>query len=299
MKSVEIEVQVPARVPFLYQVMRLPGLKWLLPFIPLVYMAFLLYYSLFSFLKLSVSNESGFTLQYIQEVLTDTFYLKVLWLTVRTATIVTALCLLLAYPVAYLLILIQSVRWKKVILGIVMITLWISLLVRTFSWTVILQDHGIINEFLLSIGVIHEPVQLLYNSTSVVIGMTHVLLPYMILNLYSVMEGIDLRLVQAAQGMGSRPWSAFTKIFFPLSLPGVISGSLIVFVMGLGFFITPALLGGQGNVMIAKLIHDNFHKTLNWHLVASLSLLLIVTKLVILFVGFWISRFSPVLKGDD
>lgn len=298
MQKVKTEAPVLPMVPPLYHVRKIPGLKWLLLIIPLLYTVFLLYYSMVSVLTLSVYDKNGFTFEYVREVLTDTLYLKVLWITLKTAFIVTICTLLIAYPISYLLAVIESAKWKKAIMGIVMITLWISLLVRTFTWTVILQDHGVINEFLQKIGLITQPIKLLYNSIGVTIGMTHILLPYMILSLYAVMEGIDSRLMQAAQGLGARPWRAFLQVFLPLSLPGVMSGSLIVFVLGLGYFITPALLGGQENLVISKLIQENIQTTLNWNLSAALSLVLLATTFILLALAYYVSRLSPLLKGD-
>lgn len=299
MERVNAEAQALIRVPSLLKLSKLPGIKWLLLIVPLLYMLVLLYYSMVSVLKMSIYDADGFTLQYLKETLTDPVYLKVLWLTVKTALFVTIASLVIGYPIAYLLVVIESPRWKQIILGTVMITLWISLLVRTFAWTVILQEHGVINEMLLSMGIIKEPLKLMYNTTGVVIGMTHILLPYMVLSLHSVMETIDQRLMQAAQGLGARPTRAFFQIFFPLSLPGVMSGSLITFVLGLGYFITPALLGGQGNMMISKLIQENIQSTLNWNLASALSLVLLITTFILLSLAYWLSKLSPKLKGDE
>lgn len=296
--KIKTEVPVPSLAPSLHRFVGIPGLKWLLLLIPLAYTVFLLYYSMISVLKLSIYDKNGFTLQYIQQVFTEPLYLKVLGVTLKTAFIVTVATLLISYPIAYLLVVMESKSWKKVVMSLVMITLWISLLVRTFTWTVILQDQGIINKALLSLGLITEPIKLLYNTTGVVIGMTHILIPYMVLSLYAVMEGIDRRLVQAAQGMGARPWKAFLQVFFPLSLPGVLSGSLIVFVLGLGYFITPALLGGQGNMMISKLIQENIQTTLNWSMASAISLVLLAATLLLLGLAAWVSRLSPLLKGE-
>lgn len=299
MEKVNSEAPTFIRVPPLLNFSKIPGIKWFLLIVPLMYMLVLLYYSMISVLKLSFYDANGFTLQYLKETLTDTLYLKVLWITVKTAFLVTVATLVIGYPIAYLSVVIESARWKKIILGTVMITLWLSLLVRTFAWTVILQEHGAINVFLLSIGIIKEPLKLMYNTTGVVIGMTHILLPYMVLSLHSVMERIDQRLMQAAQGLGACPIRAFFQLFFPLSLPGVMSGSLITFVLGLGYFITPTLLGGQGNMMISKLIQENIQSTLNWNLASALSLVLLVTTLILLSLGLWLSKLSPILKGDE
>lgn len=282
---------------FIKQISKIQNLKWLLILIPLVYTVLLLYYSIFSVLKLSIYGENGFTLQYVREVLTDPVYIKVLWITIKTAAIVTFTTLLIAYPLAYLAA-VGSGKWKGSILGIVMVSFWISLLVRTFTWLVILRDHGVINEFLMWLGVIDEPIQLVYNFTGVVIGMTHILLPYMVLSLFSVMDGIDRNVIQAAHGLGAKPMRAFAQIFFPLSLPGVFSGSLIVFVLSLGYFVTPMLIGGPDNIMISELIQQNIQINLNWERASALSILLLTTTLLLLSFAYLFARNLPMLKGD-
>lgn len=298
MANVKTDVNVIARAaPVQYSIIKLPGLKWLLLIIPLLYVVVLLYISIFNVLKLSFVNETGFTIEYIKEVLTGTLYLRVLWITIKISFLVTIFSLLIGYPVAYLITITESKFWKQAILGTVLMTLWISLLARTFSWQVILQEYGALNKLLLTLGIIEEPVQLLYSIWGVVIGMTHILLPYMILSLYSVMDGIDRRLLQAAQGLGAKPFKAFFQIFLPLSIPGIMSGSLIVFVLGLGYFITPAILGGQSNIVIAKLIQENIQMSLNWHMASALSLLLLVTTLLLLSIAHGISKLSPLGKG--
>ncbi len=292
------ELRIPAKqVSFTLRLSRITGLKWLLLFVPLGYIMVLMFFSMFDFFKLSVFNDDGFTLQYLSHIFKTPVYLKVLWLTVKIALIVTFCALIFAYPVAYMLVRTESGLWKKVIFAAVLIPFWISLLVRTYAWTILLQKNGAINKLLLELGIINEPLDLLYNTTGVVIGMTHILLPYMILSLYSVMEGIDQRLLQAAQGMGARPWKAFIQIFLPLSLPGVLAGSLLVFVMGLGYYITPALLGGAGTPMISMLIESNINTTLNWHLASALSLVLFVATLLLLLIALLITRSNPMLKG--
>jgi ABC-type spermidine/putrescine transport system permease subunit I len=289
--------EVSSRIPLVHRLTAIPGLRWILVIVPLFYLVILLYYSIIGILKLSFFDETGFTLKYLHGAFTDPIYLRVLWTTVKTALFVTVTTLLIGYPIAYLLTILRSHKWKRLILGLVIITLWISLLARTFSWVIVLQKHGVINNFLMNIGVINQPLDLLYSFPAVVIGMSHILLPFMILNLYPVMEGIDLQLMQAAQSLGSRPWKAFKQIFLPLSLPGVIAGSLIVFINSLGYFITPALLGGSGNTMLSEFIEININTTFNWHLAAALSFLLLVATFLLLFIAFLFTRSSAVLKG--
>jgi putative spermidine/putrescine transport system permease protein/spermidine/putrescine transport system permease protein len=274
----------------------LPGLKWLLVVIPLVYIVVLLLYPMIGLFKLGIADTSGFTLEYMKQIFTNKVYLDVIWITLKISFLVTVISLLISYPIAYLLIRMESNTWKKIIIALAMIPFWISLLVRTFSWIVMLQDRGVINQTLMGLGIIDEPIKLLYTTAGVVIGMVHVLYPFMFFSLYSVMKGIDQRLHQAAEGLGARPLKAFLQINLPLSLPGILAGSLLVFVMSLGFFVTPALLGGSGEMMISMVIENYINKTLNWHLASALSLVLFVVTIVILGLAFLALRNNAVLK---
>lgn len=275
---------------------KIPGLKWLMMIIPLVYVLLLLIYPMIALFKLAIVDGDGFTFQYLHQVFTKKVYLDVIWITLKISFIVTFISLLISYPIAYLLIRIESKTWKSIILALAMIPFWISLLVRTFSWIVMLQDQGVINQLLMAIGIIDEPIKLLYTTTGVVIGMVHVLYPFMFFSLYSVMKGIDQHLYEAAEGLGARPIAAFFQINFHLSLPGVLAGSLLVFVMSLGFFVTPALLGGSSEMMISMVIENYINKTLNWHLASALSLVLFVVTIIILGLAFLALRNNSVLK---
>ncbi len=224
-----------------------------------------------------------FTLKYYVDFLTVPVYSQVLYLTFRIAAIVTVVCLLLGYPVAYL---IASARPSvgRILLVLVLLPFWVSLLVRSYAWMVILGRAGIVNQLLLGLGVVQEPLQLMFNTLGVVVGMTHILLPFMVLPLYSVMRGIDRRLLQAASNLGASPWRAFWTVFFPLSLPGVGAGCLLVFIQSLGFFITPALLGGSGDVMIAQLIENQVRQLVNWQFASAQAVVLLVAAVVVLAV---------------
>jgi len=296
--KLETEMNPPVVIkgaPLTYRLSRLDGLKWILLAVPLFYILYLLVLPMFGFFKLSVFDENGFTLKYIVDMFSTTIYLNVIWTTIKTATIVTFITLLISYPFAYYIVQMQSKTWKTTIVVVVTISLWLSIIARTFSWSILLQDQGIINKFLINLGIITEPLPLLYNLTGVIIGMSHILLPYMILNLISVMQGIDTRLIQAAEGLGAKPFRAFLQIYFPLSLPGVISGSLLVFVMSLGYYITPALLGGSKDMMISTLISQNITRTLNWNLAATLALFLFIITLLLLLLSYFLVRKNPVL----
>jgi len=196
------------------------------------------------------------------------------------SALVTALTLIIGYPIAYYLA--NNTGWRfAVVLFCIIVPYFTSVIVRTYSWMVLLGRNGAINQTLLSMGVIDAPLPLLYNKMGVLIGMTYVLLPYMVLTLYATMRGIDANLVRAAYGLGASPVYTFRKVYFPLSLHGVISGSLIVFILAIGFFITPALMGGPGDVMIAMLIERAVEITLDWTSAAIMSVALLAMTLVL------------------
>lgn len=191
------------------------------------------------------------------ETYTDIFespvYRLVLGNTLRTALLTTLFCLLLAYPFAYVVNRVGP-KMKMVMFGVVLLPFWTSLLVRSFAWVGLLQDSGLVNSVLLGIGVIDEPLGLIRTPFGILIGMVHVLLPYMVLPLVTTMGNIDPSVLRAAHSLGAGPFKRFARVFFPLSLPGVISGSVLVFVLSLGFYITPALLGGPRDAMIGETI---------------------------------------------
>jgi ABC-type spermidine/putrescine transport system permease subunit I len=163
----------------------------------------------------------------------------------------------------------------------VIVPYFTSIIVRTYSWMVLLGRNGIINQSLQALGIVDEPLALLYTKTGVLIGMVYVLLPYMVLTLYATMKAIDPSLMRAAHGMGAGALYAFRRVYFPLSLHGVLSGSLIVFILAIGFFITPALMGGPQDVMLAMLIERAVEITFDWSAAAVMSLLLLAATLVL------------------
>jgi len=206
--------------------------------------------------------------------------LEVLWITVWIAALVTVLALLAAYPIAYSLC--HAGRGlAAAILVCVIVPYFTSIVVRTYSWMVILGRNGLINQVLLGTGVVDEPVSLMYNRTGVLIGMVYVLLPYLVLTLYATMKTIDANLLRAARGMGASGMFTFLRVFLPLSLPGVISGSLIVYILAIGFFITPALMGGTEDMMLAMLIQREIDINLNWGLASLFALVLLAITLAL------------------
>jgi spermidine/putrescine transport system permease protein len=221
------------------------------------------------------SEQPGFYLDNWVEVLTDSFYRDILVQTLRIAAASTGLCILLGYVPAYFMAR-STTRHKTALILLLMLPFWISYIIRTMSWINILGVSGALNVFLLWTGVISEPVQILYNEGTVILGLVHFLLPFMILNIYVSLEGIDANLIDAARSLGCTGWQAFREVTLPLSLPGLAAGSLLCFVLGAGTYITPVILGGPRNAMFANLVFEAIITQLDWPLGSALSLALLV-----------------------
>ena len=228
---------------------------------------------------LSMSVADGSLAQFEKAAL-DELYIAVLWDSMEIAALVTVLCLALAYPVAAWLVQAGRVGF---ILGMFFLLLpfWTSVLVRTYAWMVLLGRNGVVNRTLRDWGWIEFPLPLLHNLTGVLIGIVHVMLPYMVFPIYAALLRIDPDLTRAAEGLGAPAWRSFLRITLPLSLPGVFAGCALVFVITLGFFITPALLGGGQVMMIAMLIEQQVREFLDWPFAAALATVLLVATLVI------------------
>ena len=203
-------------------------------------------------------------------------YLEVLGRTLAISLSVTLLCLVMGFPVALLLTQVSQ-RTADWLLVLVLLPFWTSLLVRTASWVVVLQKEGMVNSLLLKVGLIAEPLTLIYNRTGVLVAMTHVLLPFMILPLYTVLKDIPPQYMRAATSLGAPPATAFVRVFLPLAAPGVAAGSLMVFILALGYYITPALVGGGSDQMLSYFVATYTTDTGNWGLAAALGLLLLGT----------------------
>ena len=244
--------------------------KWLLLIIPLLFVGLTMVVSLIDIFQKSIFDENGFTLEYMKAVLTEPLYIKVLLQTLKTGFIVTFCTVLIAYPMAYLSVRSKYAGIRTFVTGGVLVPYWVSMLVRIFAWQIILAQNGLLNSLLMAVGIIDKPLELLYNSIAVVISLTHILLPQMFLSMQAVMAEIDSNLTLAAQGMGAKPVTSFRTVFFPLSIPGIVSGCMMVFVLALGFYIAPALLGGSQDMMVSNLIKQNMDN-MNWHIAAALS----------------------------
>ena len=213
----------------------------------------------------------------------EAIFVQVLGRTFAIAGAVTVLCLLLGYPLAYVLATLPA-RTANVLMVLVLLPFWTSLLVRTSAWIVLLQHEGVINSALLQAGMIEAPLEMLYRRAAVYAAMTHVLLPFMVLPLYAVMRTIPPVHVRAALSLGARPWTAFRRVYAPQTLPGVGAGVLMVFIQALGYYITPALVGGPDDQMLSYFIAFYASRTINWGMAASLSLALLAATVALYYV---------------
>jgi len=221
----------------------------------------------------------GFTLEHYRRF-GDPIYLSVAFRTLWIALATTALCLCLGYPVAYLIA--RAGRWRHALLFLVILPFWTSFLVRTYAMIVLLRSGGVINSVLMGLGVVGAPVDLLYTPGAVLAGLVYGYLPFMILPIYASLERLDLDLLDAAEVLGARAWSRFRRVTFPLSLPGVAAGSLLVFIPALGAFLTPDLLGGAKTMMLGNLVQNQFGPARNWPFGAAISFALMAVVFVAL-----------------
>ncbi len=249
----------------------------------IVPLGFILVYS-FWLRTATGADTVGFHLDNWQEVLSDRFYRDILFHTLRIALITTVVCVLLGYIPAYY-VATTPMKNKAFLLLLLMLPFWISYIIRTMSWINILGVSGALNQVLLAIGLIDAPLQMLYNEVTVILGLVHFLLPFMILNIYVSLEGIDRNLVDAARSLGANGWQSFLEVTLPLSLPGLAAGSLLCFVLAAGTYITPVVLGGPTDAMFANLVFEAVIVQLNWPLGSALSivLLLVLGALVMVY----------------
>ncbi|WP_244561395.1 ABC transporter permease [Ensifer aridi] len=227
--------------------------------------------------------ESGFTFHNYVRIFVEPLYAKILFRTIWIAFAATLGAFVLGYPVAYGMARAGS-RFTLWIAACVLIPLWTSVLVRSYAWIVLLQRKGIINNILVETGVLEQPLKLIYTEGAVILAMTHVLMPIMILPIYTSLRTIPKELPQAAANLGAGTFTAFLKIILPLSLPGVFAGSLMTFILALGFYVTPALVGGPQTMMMATLIGQQTTTLLNWPFAGALATVLLAVTLVLAFV---------------
>jgi ABC-type spermidine/putrescine transport system permease subunit I len=220
-------------------------------------------------------GEGSFTVANFTRIWTQGAYVDIFIVTFEISALVTAICVLLGYPLAFCLSQLPQ-RWSGLLLLGVLIPFWTSILVRTYAWLVILQRKGIVNNLLIHLGVIHTPLALVNNMTGTVVGMVHVMLPFLVLPLYASMKAIDIGYMRAAASLGASPTRAFWQVFFPLSMPGLVAGLILTFILCLGFYITPAVLGGGKVQMIAQRVAASVSLYPTWGPAAALGVVLLV-----------------------
>lgn len=231
------------------------------------------------FVRTAIDYDGNFLIM-LWQTFSSPMFIKVAWQTLWLSFVVTIIALLAAYPIAYSLTRAGPLGVTLIIICVI-VPYFTSLIVRTYSWMIILGNKGVLNETLIALNIIDAPLRLMYNKFGVVVGMAYVLLPYFVLTIYSSMKSIDMWLLQAGRSMGASNFYVFRRIFLPLSMPGVISGFLIVFILAVGFFVTPALMGGPNEVMIAMLIQRNIEVTMDWAQASALSLFLLTITLLV------------------
>lgn len=232
---------------------------------------------------LSFSAPAGPLAAYAR-LLGDDIYARVFANTFTIAVVVTVTALLIAFPVAFALTRLSR-TWRGIVFACVLLPLWISVLVRTFSWMLLLERNGPINRLIVASGLADQPLSLLFNHTAVVIGMVHVLLPYAVLPIYAALIRIDPGLLRASEGLGASAATTFRRVLFPLSLRGVGTAATFTFLLALGFFITPALLGGASSLTLSMLIDSFVSERLDWPLAAAASVILLVAALAVVMIA--------------
>ena len=234
-----------------------------------------------------IGADGQFSLENYERMVVRKSYARIFQTTFEVSVLTTGLCILIGYPLAYFLSQLPS-RLANLCLITVLLPFWTSLLVRTYAWLVLLQKRGLVNEWAISLGLWDEPLKIVHNLNGTLIGMVHIMLPFLILPVYSSMKAIDRDYVRAASNLGAGPVRAFWTVFFPLSTPGLFAGALMVFVLSLGFFVTPAVLGGGKVIMVSMKIVSNIELFVNWGAASALGVVLLVLTLAVLWVA---SRF--------
>jgi len=265
-----------------------PGTLWLLVFF-LVPILIMLVYSVMP-RGIYGGVERGFTLEHYRRFF-DPLYLDILQRTFVWSIACTVICLLLGYPVAYVIAL--GGRWKNLLLFLVVLPFWTSFLVRTFAMIFLMRDTGLINAWLLKLGLVQDPITMLYTPFAVMAGLVYGFLPFMILPIYASLEKLDLSLLEAAEVLGARPAARFRRVTLPLSMPGVVAGCLLVFIPALGSFLTSDLLGGAKQLMIGNLVQNQFSAARNWPFGSAASFIVMALVLVAVLVYLRVKDRAP------
>ena len=241
-------------------------------------------YPLIALFPESLIADGKFSLEHYRHFFREPLYGFILVRTIRIAAYVTVICFLIGYPVAYFLASLKNRKVSNLLMICVLLPFFTSILVRSYAWIVIFQTKGLINSLFFTLGIIEKPLSILYTEMAVIIGMVHIMLPFMILPVYSVLKNLDRNLLRAARNLGASAVKAFLRVTFPLSLPGVGAGVMFTFILSLGFFITPALLGGPKTLMISTLIEQQINRLMNWEFASAISVILLITTVIVVAV---------------
>ena len=244
---------------------------------------------------LSILSDTGaYSLEHYQRMWEQPSYGRTFLATFQVSALTTAICILLGYPLSYFLSELPK-RAANLCMIAVLLPLWTSLLVRTYAWLVLLQRRGLINNWGIELGLWDEPLALVHNMTGTLIGTVHVMLPFLVLPLYSAMRAIDRNYLRAAANLGASPLRSFWLVFFPLAMPGLAAGALIVFVLCLGFYVTPAVLGGGKVIMVSSRIANDIEIFFNWGAASALGVVLLVLTIALVWVATRMIRMNGVL----
>lgn len=222
--------------------------------------------------------EPQFGLQNYEQLFGTDTYVKIFANTFMVSGLVTILSVVIGFPVAWVLAIMPQ-RWASLLFAVLLLSMWTNLLARTYAWMVLLQNKGVINKVLMAMGIIDQPLAMSNNLVGVTIGMTYIMLPFIILPLQGIIKAIDPSILQAAALCGANKWQCLWRVLIPLSLPGIAAGGLMVFVMSLGYFVTPALLGGTSNMMLAEMIAQFVQSLVNWGMGSAAAFVLLVVTL--------------------
>jgi len=273
------------------KLLALPTVVWLLLFflVPLVFVLG------FAFMQRGAYGtvEMQFTLDNIVRVF-DPLYMGTLWETVKIAVITTVLCLLIGYPFAYTITIVDR-KYRSILLLLATIPFWINFLVRSYAWIVILRSQGLVNTLLLKLGIISEPLNLLYNTPSVILGMVYSLLPFMILPVYAAIEQLDKRKLEAAYDLGATPVKAFWNVTVPMTMSGIVTGSILVFVSSIGMFVVSDVMGGSKVALIGNVIQNQFLGARDWPFGSALSMIVVLFSVLLIYLYY---RATKVYKYD-
>jgi len=231
-----------------------------------------------------IGRDGSYSFENYERMVTSKSYIRIFLTTFKISFLTTLICALLGYPLTYFMSQLSR-KWAGICMIGVLIPFWTSLLVRTYAWLVLLQRKGLINNIAIDLGFISEPIKFVHNTSGTLIGMAHIMLPFLILPLYANMRAIDKDCLKAPANLGATPTRAFWTVFFPLSIPGLLAGLLIVFVICLGFYVTPAVLGGGKIIMAAMKISSNIELYFSWGAASALGVVLLVVTMLILYIA--------------